>query len=228
MAVELGLIEGYYGRPWSWPDREAQADFLQREGYGFYIYAPKADRILRERWREPWPAETRAALARFATHCQSVGIRFGVGLSPFEIYRDFNDEAKAALAAKLDDLADLGVQDLGILFDDMQGDLPRLAETQIRILDWITERSTASRIIFCPTYYSDDPALDRGFGVRPPGYLEELGRGLDPRIEVFWTGEEVCSREFSPGHLARVGESLKRKPLLWDNYPVNDGPRMSP
>ena len=28
------------------------------------------------------------------------------------------------------------------------------------------------------------------------------------------------------GHLARVTSELGRKPFLWDNYPVNDGPRM--
>ena len=42
-----------------------------------------------------------------------------------------------------------------------------------------------------------------------------------------WTGEEVCAREYSPGHLARVADQLGRKPFLWDNYPVNDGARMS-
>ena len=36
-----------------------------------------------------------------------------------------------------------------------------------------------------------------------------------------------CSREFGAGHLLRVAEALRRKPTLWDNYPVNDGPRMS-
>jgi len=44
---------------------------------------------------------------------------------------------------------------------------------------------------------------------------------------VYWTGEEICTREFSPGHLTRVAEALGSKPTLWDNYPVNDGPRMS-
>ena len=44
---------------------------------------------------------------------------------------------------------------------------------------------------------------------------------------MYWTGEEICAREFSPGHLDRVAEALRRKPTLWDNYPVNDGPRMS-
>jgi len=228
VSTELGLIEGYYGRPWTWDERESQADFLSRHGYGFYLYAPKADAFLRKRWREPWPGETQGALERFAARCRGLGLRFGVGLIPFEVYLDFNDAAKDALARRLADFAALGVEDLGIFFDDMRGDVPALAATQIEILHWIAERSAATRIIFCPTYYSDDVQLDRGFGVRPPGYLEALGAGLDPAIEIFWTGEEVCSREYSPGHLDRVGEAIRRKPVLWDNYPVNDGPRMSP
>lgn len=79
----------------------------------------------------------------------------------------------------------------------------------------------------CPSYYSDDPVLDRVFGERPADYLETLGRKLDHAVNVFWTGEEVCSREVSPGHLKRIGDLLGRKPVLWDNYPVNDGDRMS-
>jgi hyaluronoglucosaminidase len=228
MSVELGLIEGYYGRPWTWDERESQAEFLKAHGYGFYLYAPKADAYLRKRWREPWPTETAEALERFARRCRALDLRFGVGLSPFEVYLDFNAAAKADLARRLADFEALGVEDLGIFFDDMRGDVPRLAETQIEILHWIAGRSTASRLIFCPTYYSDDIQLDRGFGQRPEGYLEQLGAGLDAKIEIFWTGEEVCSREYSPGHLDRVALAIRRKPLLWDNYPVNDGPRMSP
>ncbi|HEX4198977.1 MAG TPA: beta-N-acetylglucosaminidase domain-containing protein [Caulobacteraceae bacterium] len=228
MDVDLGLIEGFYGGPWSWAERLAQAEALKAAGYGFYIYAPKADVFLRRRWREDSPAEIGDGLAALSAHCRGLGLRFGVGLSPFEIYRDFNAEAKDALARKLDWLDGVGIDDLGILFDDMRGDLPELAATQVRIVHWIAERTRATRLIVCPTYYSDDPALDRGYGPRPPRYLEDFGGGLDSAIEVFWTGEEVCSREFSPGHLQRVGAALGRKPFLWDNYPVNDGPGMSP
>jgi hypothetical protein len=122
MDVELGLIEGYYGRPWSWAARVAQIAFLKSYGYGFYIYAPKADAFLRRRWRESPPPETEAALRGLSRHCGHCGVRFGMGLSPFEIYRDFNGEAREALARKLAWLDDLGVQDLAILFDDMRGD----------------------------------------------------------------------------------------------------------
>lgn len=226
--VELGIIEGYYGKPWSWSARREQVSALAPHGYGFYIYAPKADAYLRKRWQEPHPTEFKSELKALAAHCRDLGVRFGVGLSPFEIYRDFGDEARAALGRKLDELDELGVQDLGVLFDDMRGDLPGLAATQVEILHWIAGRTKADRIIACPTYYSDDVGLEVAFGRKPDGYLEEFGAALDSSIQVFWTGEEVCSREYSPGHLARVTGQLKRKPFLWDNYPVNDGPRMSP
>jgi len=228
MDVELGLIEGFYGRPWTWAEREAQVAFLGRHGYRFYVYAPKADASLRRRWRETPPEATDAGLRRLARLCGESGVRFGVGLSPFEIYRDFNAEARQALARKLAWLDDIGVDYLAILFDDMRGDQADLAATQIGIMHWIAARSAALRIIFCPTYYSADPMLDQVFGARPPGYLETLGAELDPAIDIFWTGEEVCARAFSPGHLDRVAETLRRRPFLWDNYPVNDGPRMCP
>src|SRR5258706_3470982 len=228
MPTELGIIEGYYGTPWSWEMRREQVAFLAPHGYRFFIYAPKADPFLRKRWREEHSREEADELHRTARACADLGVRFGVGLSPYEIYLDFNAEAREALKRKLEFLDAVGVEQLGVLFDDMRGDLPNLARTQVEIVHWISERTRAKRIVVCPTYYTDDAVLDRVFGQRPARYLEDLGRALDPSIDIFWTGEEVCSREFSPGHLERVGEQLRRRPLLWDNYPVNDGPRMSP
>jgi hypothetical protein len=154
-------------------------------------------------------------------------VRFGVGLSPFEIYRSFDAATKDDLARKLAELDAIGVDDLAILFDDMRGDLPGLARSQIEILDWIGGRTRASRLIFCPTYYSDDPVLERVFGAMPAGYLDEFGAGLDSSVDIFWTGEEVCSRAYGVHHLERVAHSLRRAPVIWDNYPVNDGPVMS-
>lgn len=223
----LGLIEGYYGEPWSWAARTDTMRFLAPHGYGFYIYAPKADTYLRRRWRDLHPPEMREPLARFAADCRAAAVKFGVGLSPYELYRAFDGEARADLARKLDDLKGLGLDWLAILFDDMKGDLPGLADRQVEIMRFIAERAGVERLILCPTYYTDDPVLDRVFGPRPEGYLVELGRALDPAIDVFWTGEEVCAQEFSVAHLRRVADALGRKPFIWDNYPVNDGQRMS-
>jgi hypothetical protein len=227
MNIEMGIIEGYYGKPWTWAERADTMSYLSHHGYRFYLYAPKADPHLRRLWREPHPDDTAQSLAVLAGECRKAGVRFGVGLSPSKVHLDFGAEAKAALTRKLDFFAQLQVADLALLFDDMRGDLPDLAERQVEVVHWVAERTTAERLLVCPSYYTDDPVLDRVFGNRPAGYLEQLGRMLDPGIEIFWTGEEVIAREFSPGHLQRVAEQLRRKPFLWDNYPVNDGQRMS-
>lgn len=226
-APELGIIEGYFGAPWSWADRTDVMRTLAGHGYRFFIYAPKADAHLRRRWKEPHPKATHEALASFAAACRAAGVRFGVGFSPFEVYRHFDDAARATLKARIAELDSLGLDDLAILFDDMRGDIPDLATRQADIIAFVAGCTKATRLITCPSYYTDDAVLDRVFGVRPANYLEDLGRLLDPKVQVFWTGEEVCARAYSPGHLAEVAGKLGRKPFLWDNYPVNDGPRMS-
>lgn len=228
MAVELGTIEGYYGKPWPWRMRREVIAALAPYGYRFFIYAPKADAYLRKRWREPIDAAHFRELAAIASACRALGVRFGVGLSPLDVFHNYDAAADAALMRKLAQLEELGLDDLAILFDDMRGDMAGLAAVQADIMHRVAARTKATRLILCPTYYADDPALDAFFGQRPPGYLEELGKRLDPAIHVFWTGEEVCARQHSAGHLERVASQLRRKPFLWDNYPVNDGPRMSP
>ena len=227
MNPELGIIEGFYGKPWSWEARAETAACLAPYGYRFYLYAPKFDPFLRRRWQETHPGTITGNLRALAAHCRKIGVRFGIGLTPYELFNHFDNASRDALGRKLEFLDDIGIEDLAILFDDMRGDVPDLAKNQVEIVEWAAARTKASRIIMCPSYYSDDPILDRVFGKRPDNYAEDLGLALDSQIEIFWTGEEVISRQFSPGHLDRVTEQLGRKPFLWDNYPVNDGQRMS-
>lgn len=227
MVPELGVIEGYFGSPWAHEDRKQVVTRLRDLGFSWFHYAPKADAFLRRHWREPYPPAAFAELADLSAHCRSLGMRFGVGLSPYELYRDFSGPAKTDFLLKLRALDDIGLDDLAILFDDTRGDVPDLAAREAEIVHVALANTRASRVVMCPTYYSEDRMLDIVFGQRPRGYLEDLGRRLDPRVGVYWTGEEICTREFSTGHLAGVGEALQRKPILWDNYPVNDGPRMS-
>ena len=227
MQPELGIIEGFYGKPWSWEERMETISFLVPYGYRFYLYAPKFDPYLRRKWQEQHPENLAERLRTLSAHCKKSGVRFGVGLTPYELFNNFDAASRDALTRKLQFFDDIEVTDLGILFDDMRGDVPDLAKKQIEIVEYAASRTNASRIIVCPTYYSDDPILDKVFGARPHNYVEDIGTALHSDIEIFWTGEEVISREFSRGHLERVAEQLDRKPFLWDNYPVNDGQRMS-
>ena len=52
LPVDLGIIEGYYGRPWSWPQRSQVITTLAPHGYRFFLYAPKAAGLLRRGWRD--------------------------------------------------------------------------------------------------------------------------------------------------------------------------------
>lgn len=224
---ELGIIEGYFGRHWSWAER---ADVVARQGpagYGFFHYAPKAEALLRKRWQEPLGADALDELRAFAGQCGDAGMQFGVGLTPFGVQHGFGAEERAALKAKLAQFDSIGIADCAILFDDMDGDITDLAARQAEVMAFVLDHSRATRFFLCPSYYSDDPVLDRVFGTRPENYLADLGRLIDPTVAIYWTGEEVCSREIGCGHLGDIAQLLGRKPALWDNYPVNDGPRMS-
>ena len=227
MKPKLGIIEGYFGRSWNWDARADVVTQLAPAGFGFFHYAPKIDAKLRRDWRVLHDAPETTALSNFAAHCRAAKVRFGVGLTPYGAHLDFNGEAKAALKAKLAHLDSIGLDDLAILFDDMRGDFDDLAQRQAEIVAFCLDHSKAARFFMCPSYYSNDPVLDRVFGMRPARYLETLGQLIDAHVAVYWTGEEVCSAEYSKGHLAAISEQLGRKLALWDNYPVNDGPRMS-
>jgi hypothetical protein len=224
---ELGIIDGRFGPLWTAEERAAVVRTLAPAGYRFYHHGPKGDAHLRRRWREPHSAATMDELAAFADLCRSLGMRFGVALTPMDARHPVDPETRAALVRRVRELSALGLDDLAILFDDLRGDVPGLAEAQAELVHLAAEQLRDARMFFCPTYYSDDPVLDRVFGQRPAAYLPTLGRLLDPTIRIYWTGEEVCAREMRPGHLADVAEQLGRKIVLWDNYPVNDGARMS-
>ena len=51
MATTLGIIEGFYGPMWTWQERRQLVRTLAPHGYGFYLYAPKADVFLRRKWQ---------------------------------------------------------------------------------------------------------------------------------------------------------------------------------
>jgi hyaluronoglucosaminidase len=225
-SFNRGIIEGFFGRSWSWQARQAYARFLKQNNYQYYIYAPKADRYLRRKWAEPWPAEDYAHLQQLGRMYRQAQVAWGLGITPFEIHHNFNDQTKAQLDAKIRSINHLQPDILAILFDDMRGDDANIAKIQAEVTHRIMAQSTASCFMMCPTYYSTDPVLDKVFGTRPPNYLETLGKLLDSAVHIFWTGEKVCSRTYPIEHLQDITAQLGRKPFIWDNYPVNDGAKL--
>lgn len=227
MAFLTGVVEGFYGREWSWEARRSYAQFLQQTGLNSYLYCPKADPHLRKQWWQAWPDATETQLRALAQAYRQRHLNWGVGLSPYALYQDYSDPARKRLRNKLSRIDDLGGNLLAILFDDMPGDCPDLAARQSEILTDVQHWSACEHLLVCPTYYSFDPQLQRYFGARPEHYWSELGSGLPAELQIMWTGNEVCSATISAADITAISKHLGRKPVLWDNYPVNDGERAS-
>lgn len=223
----LGAIEGFYGRVWSWETRAAMIDFLAREQFNSYVYAPKADRRLRREWREDYAAHEFAPLLKLREHCRDRGVQFGIGFSPWGLQTAYGAGERAQLQKKFAQLRELECDVLCVLFDDMPGSVAGLAERQAAIVADIADAANAPRIAMCPTYYSFDPQLEKLFGAMPADYLQTLGKCLPQSVDIFWTGPLVVSPGFSRGDIAAIADRIDRKPLLWDNYPVNDGRKIS-
>jgi protein O-GlcNAcase/histone acetyltransferase len=52
--------------------------------------------------------------------------------------------------------------------------------------------------------------------------LLELGRKLNPAIQVLWTGPEIVSETITPESIQELAEVIQRKPIIWDNLHAND------
>jgi len=220
-----GVVEGFYGPPWTHADRLWCLEQLGALGMNTYVYAPKHDALHRARWREAYSAQ---ALRRFAELVEvgaRHGVRAGFALSPgLEIrYSDASDRAR--LASKLGAFCTLGARFLALALDDVPTELqhpadraafPSLAAAQLALANELRASLPADAVLwFVPTEY---------LGVDSSPYLEELGGGLDARIEVGWTGRTLISPEIRSGEASRRAAVLRRKLLIWDNTPVNDGP----
>jgi hyaluronoglucosaminidase len=219
----LGIIEGFYGRPWPFETRLAYADYLAEAGMNTCLYCPKADPYLRKQWQGDWPAGEWDQLQSLSATYRSRGIRWGVGLSPFALYRQYGPGQRKQLREKVMRLEELDAPLLAILFDDMPGDVEDLASRQAQIVADVGSWLPDSRVLVCPTYYSFDPVLEKFFGRMPVDYWPQLGRELPPDVDIFWTGNRVCSEVIAVADVERIHKQLQRPVLLWDNYPVNDG-----
>ncbi len=224
-----GVIEGFYGPPWRQGDRLRLFESMQAWGLNTYFYAPKDDLHHRALWREPYGAADEQRLRDLIDACRLKGIVFVYGIGPGLDIQYGSDAELHHLQARFEQLLRAGCAHFAVLFDDIPADaggtakLGSLAAAQIQVANalrrWTRERLPSARFMFCPTPYCGRMAAA---GLGGAGYLEEVGRGLDPAIDVFWTGPDIISREITATHAREVAAVLRRKPMIWDNLHAND------
>jgi hypothetical protein len=221
----LGVIEGFYGRPWSTDQRENLYARMAAWGMNTYLYAPKDDLLHRARWRDLYSSADLGALQRLLRAAQAQGLRFVYALAP-GLDLNWGDPAdRDALIRKVNSLQEIGVSDFALLFDDIPAQQDRAAqaaeqvEAAHRVLSYLRQGGPDGTLLFCPTEYCGVLAEP---SVRASPYLRTLGERLDPDIGVFWTGPQIVSPEIDVASVREVAQVLKRRPLLWDNLHASD------
>ncbi len=207
-----GLIEGFYGPPWSWADRSEVLRFGHERGLDLYLYGPKDDPLHRERWREPYPPDQLEGFAGLVAE-QTMGIGFAI--SPGLSIDVDSDEDRAALGAKVDQVLGVGVGVVALLLDDIPV-RPGLGPEHARLTAWLHDHLDGrAQLILTPTEYA---------GTAPSAYLDALAVGVPDDVPIGWTGRRVVADEITVAEARARAESLGgRLPFVWDNYPVNDG-----
>ncbi|MEO3778713.1 protein O-GlcNAcase [Micromonospora sp. B11E3] len=225
-----GTVEGFYGPPWSHPERLAHLEFSARIGLNTYVYAAKDDPHHRARWQDPYPSRELARLARLADTARSLGVRFVYAISPGLTMRYADDADHRALVAKAAQLHDAGVDSFALLFDDVPSELSRPeelerwpgagaagaahGETATRFVeDFLAPRGIRDPLLVCPTDYA---------GTAVTAYRRHFARTAPADALVAWTGPGIVVRTISRDDIDRAAASYRRRLVLWDNFPVND------
>ena len=114
-----GVIEGFYGRPWTAEQRHELFEWMRAWGMNLYMYGPKDDLKMRAAWRVPYDVEELRDLSELLVRCRDRDIAFVYTIAPGLDIRYADPDELAALSGKVDQLLDAGVEHLCILFDDI-------------------------------------------------------------------------------------------------------------
>lgn len=215
-----GVVEGFYGTPWSHEVRLSLIDFYGKFKMNSYLYGPKDDPYHScPNWRLPYPEKEARNIKELIQACQRNRVEFVWAIHPGQDIK-WNEEDYKNLIHKFNGMYDLGVRAFAVFFDDISGEGTN-PEKQTGLLNRLTEdfvkvKGDVSSLTVCPTDYSKLWA-----NPSPRGSLAIYGKTLHPSVEVFWTGDVVCS-DLTKETLDWVNSRIKRPAYFWWNFPVTD------
>lgn len=214
-----GVVEGFYGVPWSREARLSQLDFYGRNKMNIYIYGPKDDPYHSSpNWRKPYPAQEAEQLKELVECARRNEVLFYWAIHPGKDIR-WNTEDRDLLMEKFESMYRLGIRAFAVFFDDISGE-GTSAEKQVELLNdiyhnFVKVKGDIAPLLMCPTEYN------RLWTRLEGGYLATLGGKLHPDIGILWTGDKVVACIDKPT-MQFVNPLLKRKAFIWWNFPVSD------
>ncbi|KAF2365124.1 Beta-N-acetylglucosaminidase [Trinorchestia longiramus] len=222
-----GVVEGFYGRPWTPEQRKDLFCKQEKWGMNCYLYAPKDDYKHRAYWRELYTVEEAEHLQALIAEAMANNIVFYYAISPGLDIAYSSQKEIAALKRKLEQVQQLGCSAFALLFDDIDPEMSgadkevyqSFAHAQVSVANEVFGHLNQPKFMFCPTQYCSTRAVPT---VQTSEYLNTLGSKLAPEIDIMWTGPKVISKTLTVEHIREVSAVMRRPPVIWDNLHAND------
>ena len=214
-----GVVEGFYGVPWSFEDRVRQFRFYSKYKMNTYIYGPKDDPYHSSpNWRKPYPEKEAENIRNLVEEAKKNKVDFVWAIHPGKDIQ-WNTTDRDLLLQKFESMYALGVRSFAVFFDDIKGEGTN-PQKQAELLNYVNKhfvevKKDVTPLIMCPTEYN------KGWVKPETGYLSTLGDQLDPSIQIMWTGDHVVT-DITKATLEWVNPILKRSAYIWWNFPVTD------
>ena len=214
---QRGLVEGYYGNPYSEANRMSLFEMFGRQKMNVYIYGPKDDVYHKDKWREKYPAAQGKKITQYVNAAKANKVDFVWAIHPGNDIQ-WNDTDRRNIVNKLKAMYDLGVRTFAVFFDDVWGGEGTRGDKQAELMNYITEELNAAYddvnpCIICPTQYNK--------GWTSGDYLNTLGSTMNKEVRIMWTGNSVVDM-INKADMQWINSQISRKAFIWLNYPVTD------
>lgn len=214
-----GVVEGFYGKPWTHEARLSQIEFYGKNKMNVYLYGPKNDPYhSTPNWRKPYPEKEAAQIKELVKKAKENEVLFYWAIHPGQDIK-WTAEDRNMLINKFEKMYDLGIRAFAVFFDDISG-VGTDANKQAELLNYLDDhfvkvKGDVAPLVMCPTEYNKSWANVKG------GYLTTLGEKLNKGIEIMWTGNRVVACIDKPT-LDFINPLIHRKAYIWWNFPVSD------
>lgn len=220
-----GVVEGFYGNPWTQEERLAQLKFYGEHKLNTYIYAPKDDPYHREKWRQPYPESELKRMKELIAAAKANKVDFVFAVSP-GIDIQFSGQAgandKRLLLEKFESLYQMGVRSFAVYYDDIEDKSGREQALLLNALKkgFVDKKGDVKPLITVPTEYFSHDMIGENGAAKP--YTKAFAETADKDIRVMYTGPGVVCEGIDEADIAAVERVYGRKMAVWWNYPVND------
>jgi len=237
-----GVIEGYYGVPYSAEVTKDLFRFMARYKMNTYMYGAKSDEYHSRYWSDPYPTEiteeqrrigflTQDMMREITDVAHATKVNFIWAIHPGRAFaKADSEEVLGKIMNKFESMHSLGVREFGVFVDDvgvpteveeMEICARNIDELQKRIdARWNTPNTPVAERVNPLHYVPQLYCYSWGTAQTVKDFFGSLSK-TDPKINIYITGYKVWSVPCNED-IAHVKQYLGRNVSWWWNYPCND------